>query len=288
MKQGSQADKSSQLLSKTKDYIDKTFDTNYSRDWNANQVVSWIKLIGLDSFAKSFSKIKNLNGDYLYKNILQSEEANLALNFKFITKFGSIRKLFLNSQQLKNNLYHLNAEMVMSEVIKNPNVLSPKSLSIFSKKEESSLSSGGSFDSLFKSMSESSLFEDDTMDLITTSYGKTSGRSENCLQNVTSDSYIDFKALPSIDIAYYLKRKRILTSKEHLSIVLQHAIDGQVFLSMKTRLDWIQLFVFHYKEYYLSPEEVDIEAYYVKNCKSNLAWPNSEQIEALKNIVTSQ
>ena len=283
----SASEKQSQLVLKAKDFIDKTFDTNYSRDWNSNQVVSWIKLIGLEMFAKSFSKIKNLNGDYLYKNILQSEEINLVNNFKFITKFGSIRKLYLNSQKLKNNLYHLNAEIIMTEVIKNPNVLSTKNgFSIF-KKEESSLKSNASFDSLFKSVSESSLFEDDTMDLVTASYGKSSNASDNCQHHIATDSYIDFRVLPSIEVAYFLKRKKILTSKEHLTVILTQAIDGEVFLSMKNRSDWIQLFVFNYKELYLDPEESDIEAFYTKNVKSHPEWPNSEQIDALKNIVSS-
>ncbi|KAF0978297.1 hypothetical protein FDP41_002812 [Naegleria fowleri] len=283
---------SSNIKKRLTEYIDKHFDTNYVRDWSSSHVIAWMKLIGLDAFSKQFSKIKNLNGEYIYKHILQSEEYTLAQNFPFITKFGCLRKLYLQSLKLRKNLYHLDPDMVLMEVSRNPSLIGKTSQTTQEGQHSLNGNSGGIGGSLFTSVSRS--FNDDDDDIlnsIATSSSVSSstasfvnGVSNSMGQNA---SFIEYRLLPSMEIANYLKRKKILTSKEHLSIITTHCIDGEVFLSMTTTSDWMSLFIYHYSNQYVGGNlnENELSKVYDQTFHRHPSMPNMEQVNALKNIV---
>ncbi|KAG2385972.1 hypothetical protein C9374_003121 [Naegleria lovaniensis] len=187
----------SNIKKRLQEYIDKHFDTNYVRDWSCSHVLSWMKLIGLDLYVKQFSKIKNINGEYIYKNILQSEEYALAQNFPFVTKFGCIRKLYLQSLKLRKNLYHLDAEMVLMEVSRNPSLIAMSNGKSFSPQDASlnSSSGSGSGGGLFTSVSRSLDDDDDILNSIVTSSSTAhlvNGVSNSMGQN---SSYIEYRLL---------------------------------------------------------------------------------------------
>lgn len=277
---------SSQLDDQLSDFLDKSFETNYVRDWTSPQVLTWLKLCGLETtLIKSFSKlVKNLNGEYIYKNVIPLEEVEIFNNFPFISKFGYIRKLFTNCLKLRKNLYHLEKEMIKWQVIKNPELISKKK-----KKTTPQSDGGGGASSLFKSVSNSLDEDDDIYSMLTSNGSNGSLNDSGFLTSPSSQShhhssFIEYGLLPSHEIANFLKRKKIFTNKEHLNIIIDQQVEGDVFVTMTSTKDWMTLCIFHYSQVFVNESKDDIEKVYEQTCKRHPTMPNMEQILALKNV----
>jgi len=271
---------SSTLHYRLKEYIEKSFETNYVRDWDGQQVLCWLKLIGLEGFIKAFNKIKGLSGQYLYANLLPLEEHEISFTFKFITKFGCLRKLHLQAIKLKNNLYHFDVDMVYLEVARCPQLISYKRTSGGSS---GGSSSGGSmWSNLINSVDESDMFFNSVSSETSRMFSEDACSADSNNLN----SYFDVKSLQASDVAVFIRQKKILTTKEHLTILTQHQIDGDVFVTMQSEQDWMILFIFHYKNVYLEPFELKkMETIYENHLQSLKTMPNLEQVKALKNVV---